>query len=318
MDYACKQLEATAKEGIQIDPRFPERATEEVEKTVKRRDQLAEWFENFKSSCGRFKEAEVHMDRCYVLLKDVETLLAGIQGKMAVQQAIDDRKGPLEYGLDFHLKKLNDGLDSGFEIDPRFPERSAEKLQEMTKARDQLAEWLENFKSVCGTFVEAEPYIAACNEALEKFTRTTAAVVGDQAVRKAIDDRKGPLEYGLDYACKQLEGTITKGLEIDERFPERIEKELADAVQQRDKLAEWLESFRTDCGQYPEAAPHIARAETVINGINTVIDGVEGKVFITHDITCAFLVLEISFSGHCPACNRQPHWWLGIWPGSSS
>lgn len=103
------------------------------------------------------------------------------------------------------MDKFNTLLGEGIQIDPRFPERSFERLDSLTKMRDQLAEFLEGFRAECAKYDEAKPHLNACEGALAKFEQVTRAVVGKLAVQKAVDSRVGPLEYGFDHAIKRLD-----------------------------------------------------------------------------------------------------------------
>lgn len=65
-----------------------------------------------------------------------------------------------------HLERFTGDLKQGIEIDPRFPERAFEKVEKLSKMRDQLAEFLESFRTECGKFLESKPHLVACEEAL--------------------------------------------------------------------------------------------------------------------------------------------------------
>jgi hypothetical protein len=94
----------------------------------------------------------------------------------------------------------------------------------------------------------------------------------------ATHNAKGPLEYGLDYTASRLETGVEKGIEIDQRQPGNSEKALAEMLANRDRLAEWFETFKSECGEYAEAAEHIQRCENILAGVASVEAGVAGKV----------------------------------------
>jgi hypothetical protein len=180
-----------------IEPRFPERAPAKLELLTKQRDQLAEFLESFVAECGQYSESKAHIEACDKTLIKFATVTEAVVGSLAVQKAIDDRTGPLEYGLSYALDRLNSGLDAGI------PDvKGQEKVDDLTAKKDKIAEWLETFKSECGQYAEAVPHVAACQDALDKWDKVVPAAEGQLKVRAAIDDRSGPLEYGLSYQLR--------------------------------------------------------------------------------------------------------------------
>eukprot|EP00012_Vannella_robusta_P010785 CAMPEP_0206204768 /NCGR_PEP_ID=MMETSP0166-20121206/13757_1 /ASSEMBLY_ACC=CAM_ASM_000260 /TAXON_ID=95228 /ORGANISM="Vannella robusta, Strain DIVA3 518/3/11/1/6" /LENGTH=93 /DNA_ID=CAMNT_0053624531 /DNA_START=1 /DNA_END=278 /DNA_ORIENTATION=+ len=72
----------------------------------------------------------------------------------------------LEYGLDYHLRNMIGSLEKGVPGDPRFPDRDNEWIAERIKQKESLVQWLEDFKSKCGEYEEANETIQECENAL--------------------------------------------------------------------------------------------------------------------------------------------------------
>lgn len=277
LDYHCKGLEIIVEDGLVLDERFPERYYEKLAKAQQQRDKLAEWFAHFTSSCGQFDEAKSHIVRCEAIFSGLDAILTESKGKATVQKAIDDRSGSLAYGLDYTCKRVESTIAKGLKLDSRFPDRVEKELAESIKERDQLAEWIESFRSECGRYAEAAPHVVRVEAAIRDINTVINEVEGQIIVQRAIDDRKGPLEYGLDYSCKQLENTIKSGIQIDVRFPERAVETVNKTIERRDKLTEWFESFQSRCGRFREAEVHMDRVYVVLKDVETLLNSIQSK-----------------------------------------
>jgi hypothetical protein len=113
----------------------------------------------FKTNFGQFDESNEHIGRCETILGELEGLLSGLEGGMAVQRAILDRTGPLREGLNSIAKSLEATIKKGIKIDARRPELAEKATKEAAEKRDKIVEFLEGFKANCGHFAEAEVHI---------------------------------------------------------------------------------------------------------------------------------------------------------------
>ena len=151
---------------------------------------------------------------------------------LMVQNARNARKNDgscLEYGLKYHLDHFNSAvsnnswsrsqfylyikqLEKGLPGDPRFPERDNEWIDERTKQKELLVEWLEDFKSKLGQYEEALETIEECEKALELYKKVVDSVRIPLMIQNARNARKNDgscLEYGLEYHLRNFIGPVS-------------------------------------------------------------------------------------------------------------
>ena len=74
---------------------------------------MVQWLETFKSSFGEYQESQETIDECEKLLQTYRMVVDSIKIPLMIQQARNARQKDgscLEYGLDYHLKALNDSV----------------------------------------------------------------------------------------------------------------------------------------------------------------------------------------------------------------
>ena len=103
-------------------------------------------------------------------------------------------------------------MEKGIPGDPRFPERDNEWIDEQSKRKELLVEWLEDFKSKLGEYDEAQETIKECESALELYKKVVDAVKIPLMVKNARNARRADgscLEYGLEYHLKNFIGPVS-------------------------------------------------------------------------------------------------------------
>jgi hypothetical protein len=84
-----------------------------------------EWLEDFKSKFASYSEALETISECQQTLDKFTEKVESARVPLAVQNARNARRengSVLEYGLKYHLDRMNGALDKGIPGDPRFPE----------------------------------------------------------------------------------------------------------------------------------------------------------------------------------------------------
>ena len=95
--------------------------------------------------------------------------------------------------------------------DPRFPNRDNEWLEEQTKSKELLVQWLEDFKTKAGEYDEATSTIEECEKALSLFKKVVGKVKGTLLVQNARNARRADgsvLEYGVEYHLRGFVGAV--------------------------------------------------------------------------------------------------------------
>ena len=96
-------------------------------------------------------------------------------------------------------------MKTGPPKDPRFPERDNEWLAKVTKAKELLVTWLEDFRSKFEIFPASEPIIVECEKHLVSFEEVVNPIRIPLSIQNARNARKADgsvLHYGLDFHLK--------------------------------------------------------------------------------------------------------------------
>ena len=111
-------------------------------------------------------------------------------------------------------------MEKGIPGDPRFPERDNEWVEEQTKKKTLLIEWLENFKSKFAEYKEARSIIEDCENVLGNYKDKVEKVRIPIEIQNARNARKpkSNLEYGLDYHLRGLTSAVSSPFFV-EAFP---------------------------------------------------------------------------------------------------
>ena len=107
---------------------------------------------------------------------------------------------------------MNAQLDKGLPGDPRFPERDYQWMDDLTKSKDKLLEWLESFKSQYNQYEQAWPTIEECELTLQKYNEIVQKVKIPIEIQKAKNAKAkdgSVLEYGLDYHLRNFGGAVS-------------------------------------------------------------------------------------------------------------
>jgi hypothetical protein len=280
LKYHLDRMNGALDKGIPGDPRFPERDNEWIEGRVKEQKLLVEWLEDFKSKFEQYNEAKETIEECNVALAKFQEKVESVRIPLAVQNARNARRADgsvLEYGLKYHLDRMNGALDKGVPGDPRFPERDNEWIEERVKEQKLLVEWLEDFKSKLGQYSEALDTISECQQTLEKYQEKVESARVPLAIQNARNARRADgsvLEYGLKYHLDRMNGALDKGLPGDPRFPERDNEWIAERMKEQKLLIEWLEDFKSKYSQYKEAAPTIEECYVALDKYQEKVESV--------------------------------------------
>lgn len=84
-------------------------------------------------------------------------------------------------------------------------------MKDLASSNGLLVQWLEDFKSKFGGFVEAIATIEEVETALKRYKEFYAAVSLPLALKKAREARKADgsvLEYGLDWQLERFTGAV--------------------------------------------------------------------------------------------------------------
>ena len=95
--------------------------------------------------------------------------------------------------------------------DKRFPERSNQWLQERTKEKELLVQWLEDFKSKFGHYTQSAALIEQCENAIALYKSSVEKIKIPLEIENARNARKqqgSVLEYGFDYHIRQFSGLV--------------------------------------------------------------------------------------------------------------
>ncbi len=258
------------KKGIPGDPRSPEKDNEWVVDCEKEEKLLVQWLEGFSGEFGQHPEAQETIGECKAALQAFQEQVVAIKPKLAVQNARNARRengSVLEYGLTYHLDRMNGALDKGLPGDPRFPERDNEWVAEREKERNLLVEWLEGFKSQFGETELSLPTISECQVALDKFQEKVVGVKDKleiQNARNAKRENGSVLEYGLKYHLDRMNGALDKGIPGDPRFPERDNEWVTEREKEQKLLIEWLEGFKSQFGETELSLPTISECQAAL------------------------------------------------------
>ena len=115
----------------------------------------------------------------------------------------------LEFGLDYHISHFDHLLKTGYPNDTQVKNESW--IQQCSKDRDLLLEWLEDFKSNYQQYNEAQETIQKCESLLDNYTSQVQKVKIPLDIQKARNARKSDgsnLEYGLEYHLKQMNNLV--------------------------------------------------------------------------------------------------------------
>ena len=102
-------------------------------------------------------------------------------------------------------------MDKGLPGDPRFPERDNDWIAERVKEKELLVEWLEDFKSKHGEYLESVQTVEECETALDKYQTVVEKVRVPLMIQNARNARKKEgscLEYGLEYHLKGFNASV--------------------------------------------------------------------------------------------------------------
>lgn len=70
------------------------------------KDELVNWLEDFRSRFENYSESTEIIKECENILVKSEKILEPIRIPLLIKNARNERKGILEYGLDYHLKNF--------------------------------------------------------------------------------------------------------------------------------------------------------------------------------------------------------------------
>ena len=154
-------------------------------------------------------------------------------------------------------------------------------MEERKVQQSLLLEWLENFKSDLGSYSESISTIKECEEVLSQSGSFIRGLEDSLLVKLARNARQADgscLEYGLDYHLERLVKALREGIPGDPRFPERDDQWLVERTNQRDLLIQWLEDFKSKCGQSSEAQKTIKECEEALSLYHSVVGKLEGAM----------------------------------------
>lgn len=141
-----------------------------------------------------------------------------------------------------------------------------------------MVEWLEDFKSQYGEYVEAKKTIEECESVLEFYRKVVDPLRIPLLIQNARNARRADgscLEYGLVHHLKTMNGQLDKGLPADPRFPERDYQWIDELTQSKDKLLEWLEGFKSQYNMYEQAWPTIEECELILQKYNQIVQKIK-------------------------------------------
>ena len=153
----------------------------------------------------------------------------------------------------------------------------------MSKQKELLVEWLEDFKSKLGEYQESQETIDECEIALALYKQVIDAVKIPLMVQNARKARRADgccLEYGLEYHLNNFNGQLEKGIPGDPRFPERDNEWIEARTKDKELLVEWLEDFKSKLGEYQEAQETIGECEKALDLYSSVVGSVRVPLLI--------------------------------------
>ena len=87
----------------------------------KQKELLVEWLEDFKSKLGEYNEASEIISECENTLDKYISVVEPLRVPLLIQNARNARQKDgscLEYGLEYHLNKMNNALEKGIPNNP--------------------------------------------------------------------------------------------------------------------------------------------------------------------------------------------------------
>lgn len=102
-------------------------------------------------------------------------------------------------------------MEKGLPGDPRFPDRDNEWIEARVKEKELLVQWLEDFKSKCGEYVESHETIQQCETALTQYSTVVDSVRVPLMIQNARNARRKDgscLEYGLETHLNNLKAAV--------------------------------------------------------------------------------------------------------------
>ena len=177
----------------------------------KQKELLVEWLEDFKSKLGEYNEASEIISECENTLDKYISVVEPLRVPLLIQNARNARQKDgscLEYGLEYHLNKMNNALEKGI---PNNPARNNEWIDSQMKCKDLLVEWLESFKSNYSQYSESYKTIEECEDTLKKYNEVVESVRIPLAIQNARNARckdGSCLEYGLDYHLNNFNSAV--------------------------------------------------------------------------------------------------------------
>ena len=92
--------------------------------------------------------------------------------------------------------------------DPRFPERDNEWLATAIAEKEELVNWLEDFRSKYEIYNEAQPTIEECESTIKNSTLVLEPIKAPLLIQNARLCRD-TLPYGLDFHVKKLKTAVS-------------------------------------------------------------------------------------------------------------
>eukprot|EP01124_Arcella_intermedia_P033172 TRINITY_DN7876_c0_g2_i2.p1 TRINITY_DN7876_c0_g2~~TRINITY_DN7876_c0_g2_i2.p1 ORF type:complete len:2631 (-),score=708.58 TRINITY_DN7876_c0_g2_i2:12-7805(-) len=213
---------------------------------------ISEWLIEFTIRYGELPKAKAIINNCEEVLSVYSKKVEPLYIPLAITKAKTARDGSLEYGLEHHLKSLEDLINRGPPNDSRFPERDLQWMQNCEKGRTLLIEWLEQFKSKftkkTGLYDEAKPVVEACEKVLGLYKTKVLPTKLPIDIKTTCNARGAILPYGLDYHLQSLQKHIDRNTIQDANQQKSFKKDM-------DLLVEWLESLKASYVEFLSEKP---------------------------------------------------------------
>lgn len=147
-------------------------------------------------------------------------------------------------------------------------------MDDRCNEKDQLVNWLEDFRANYCDLNESQKTIQECEDLLSKYNSIVGKLYIPIQIQNSIQQRESKYNLTFDKQIESFVHSIEKGLPGDSRFPDRDNTFMNERSNEYSALVDRLESFKSEFQEYSEAKEIITKAESAIDKYHSFVSSV--------------------------------------------